>query len=896
MVCRNIFSSAVVRRLAVIVSALGALILAQPSHAADAGTLRATLPNGLGIIIVRDTLAPVVAVQVNYLVGSNEAPEGFPGMAHAQEHMMFRGSKDLSADQLADIGSLMGGDFNANTSEAVTQYLFTVPSNDLDVALHIEALRMADVSDSKEGWDQERGAIEQEVAEDISSPRYLMYQRLRQALFAGTPYTHDALGSRPTFEKTTAGMLKEFHDAWYAPNNAVLVVAGDVDPPAALQKIKELFGAIPAKTLPARPAFAFRPVDVTPIAVETESPVATKMIAMRFPGFEYADFPALELLADVLSSRRFQLYGLVPQGKAVAARFSLDPLQHASIASASISIQPGGDLKQAEARLRAILMDVAKNGVPAKLVAAAKTQEYRAAQTRRNSINALASAWSDAVASEGLVSPDDDLAQIEKVTPAEVNRVARKYLDLEHAVTLTLTPRADTHVAAMEHDFGGRESVAMGETKSVALPPWAQSALNDLSVPRSTLHPTVTSLANGITLIVQPEDVSDTVAVYGHIANRPEIETEAGKEGVAELVQSLFKYGSKRLDRVSFQEQLDSIGASEHAGSDFHVETLAQDFEQGVALLADNELNPAFSPEAMKRARDQYSQMLAARMQTPSFIASRSLRESLFSKGDPSLREPEPENIGRLTMDDVLNYYRNTYRPDLTTIVVIGKITPEKARSVIEKYFGHWRAVGPKPDIDLPAVPINHSATLMVPDETRVQDNVALAQNVPLARKDEDYYALTLGNAVLAGGFYSSRLSNDLRKKTGLVYSVDAGLEAGNTRSVYLISYACDPDNVAKAAEIVSNEIKDMQNHPVSADELNRAKAYLLGQIPLRQANMGQIARRFIALHDLNLPLDEPFAAAGHYARLSAQDVQNAFRKWMRPDDLVRVSQGPVPQ
>jgi zinc protease len=181
--------------------------------------------------------------------------------------MMFRGSAGLSADQLADIGSIMGGDFNANTSEGMTQYLFTVPSTDLDIALHIEALRMADVTDSKEGWDQERGAIEQEVAEDISSPRYTMYQRLRTAMFGGTPYEHDALGSRPTFDKTSADMLKKFHDAWYAPNNAVLVVAGDVEPEAVLAKIKTLFGAIPSKTLPARSSFDFRPMDTKPINV-----------------------------------------------------------------------------------------------------------------------------------------------------------------------------------------------------------------------------------------------------------------------------------------------------------------------------------------------------------------------------------------------------------------------------------------------------------------------------------------------------------------------------------------------------------------------------------------------------------------------------------------------------
>src|SRR6185437_15870738 len=355
MIFQNIFlRGAHVRLLALITMMLAAMPLIS-ARAADQGVVRATLPNGLRVVIVRDTLAPVVSTSLNYLVGSDEAPAGFPGTAHAQEHMMFRGSAGLSADQLADIGSIMGGDFNANTSEDVTQYLFTVPAGDLDIALHIEASRMADVSDSKEGWDQERGAIEQEVAEDVSSPRYTMYERLRGAMFGGTPYEHDALGSRETFDKTSAEMLKKFHDAWYAPNNAVLVVAGDVDPQAALSKVKSLFGAIPSKTLPARPTFDFRPVDTAPIKVETDSPVASRMIAMRLPGWTSADFPALEVLADVLSSRRFQLYGLVAQGKAISSRFSLNPLREASIAEASISVTPGGDLDAAEKTLRAIM-------------------------------------------------------------------------------------------------------------------------------------------------------------------------------------------------------------------------------------------------------------------------------------------------------------------------------------------------------------------------------------------------------------------------------------------------------------------------------------------------------------------------------------------------------------
>ncbi len=136
----------------------------------DPGVLRATLGNGLRVVIVHNSLAPVVATSVNYLAGSDEAPEGFPGTAHAMEHMMFRGSPGLSADQLADIGSIVGGDFNANTREGLTQYLFTVPAEDLDIALNIEALRMRAVLAAPKEWETERGAIEQEVAQDLSEP------------------------------------------------------------------------------------------------------------------------------------------------------------------------------------------------------------------------------------------------------------------------------------------------------------------------------------------------------------------------------------------------------------------------------------------------------------------------------------------------------------------------------------------------------------------------------------------------------------------------------------------------------------------------------------------------------------------------------------------------------
>jgi len=211
---------------------------------------RATLDNGLRVVIVPSPLAPVATVVVNYLVGSNEAPPGFPGTAHAQEHMMFRGSPGLSADQLAELTAAMGGMFNADTQQAITQYFFTVPAADLDLALHIEAIRMGGVLASERLWSQERGAIEQEVARDLSDPEYVMYTKLLADLFKGTPYAHDALGTKASFDETTGALLKKFYDTWYAPNNAIIVIAGQVDPDRTLAVIKELFGPLPRKDAP----------------------------------------------------------------------------------------------------------------------------------------------------------------------------------------------------------------------------------------------------------------------------------------------------------------------------------------------------------------------------------------------------------------------------------------------------------------------------------------------------------------------------------------------------------------------------------------------------------------------------------------------------------------------
>ncbi|HEX6549758.1 MAG TPA: insulinase family protein, partial [Gammaproteobacteria bacterium] len=673
---------------------LPAVFVSVAAGAADKPeVLRATLKNGLRVVIVKNTLAPVVTTEMNYLVGSNETPAGFPGTAHALEHTMFRGSPGLSSDQLMNITAAMGGYANADTQQTITQYYFTVPAEDLNLALHIASIRMRGIDATEKDWDKERGAIEQEVARDLSSPTYLFYKQLLAAMFKGTPYAHDALGTRPSFDKTTAKDLKKFYDTWYAPNNAILVIVGDVEPKQALQQVEKLFADIPAKQLPKRTPIILGNVKAQTLNLPTDLPYGLTLTSFRMPGYKSPDYAAGVILADVLASQRGNLYALVPEGKALYAGFQANAMPDAGLGFAIGVFPNGGDSAALTREIQSRIQQEVKQGVPAELVAAAKKSEIASFAFEKNSVSGLANAWSNALTLQGREAPDDLVAALDKVTVADVNRVAKEYLNQDHAITAILTPESSGKPVAGK-GFGGAESFGTGTSKPVPLPDWAKTALSRLSMPKAAPSPTVSVLPNGIKLIVRSENVSDTVSVYGGIRTEPDMQQPKGQDGVASVLNGLFEYGSPNLNRVQLVTALDDIAASANFGTSFAVRTPAAQFARAVQILADVELHPSLPVQAFKVVQMQTARAQAGQLQSPGYLFDRAFDKALLPAGDPALREATPQSIMQLTLGDVQHYYQQTFRPDMTTIVVIGKITPEAAKAAIEKYFGAWKAEG----------------------------------------------------------------------------------------------------------------------------------------------------------------------------------------------------------
>ncbi len=873
------------------------LLTALPSYAADPSNVtRGTLPNGLQVVIVRNALAPVVTVELNFKVGGDETPEGFPGSAHAEEHMAFRGCTGMSADQTAAIYAQLGGRDNADTQQNLTQYYSTVPAADLEVALHAQAACLRGVDNSEAEWAHERGAIEQEVSRDLSNPTYKFINRLNQAMFAGTPYAHDPLGTRPSFEATTAAALDEFHKKWYTPGNAILVIVGDVEPTATLAKIKELFGDIPNRPLPEHPAINLAPVKPETFTLDSNLPYVLGFIAYRTPGTDSPDYAAAQILGDVLSSQRGNLYGMVPAGKALYAGFGIaESYPKASVGFGEVALPAGVDAAGPINEMRQIVEGYAQKGLPQDLFDAAKRSEIASAEFQRNSIPGLASVWSQALTAEGRNSPDDDLQAIKNVTLADVNRVAKQYLVANNSITATLKPSPSGEAVAAK-GFGGSEKMTSAPTKPVVLPPWAAASLSQLKVPADSVVASDTKLPNGLRLIVKTDRTSPTVTVVGQVDNNADLQTPKGQEGVSDLLDGLYSYGTTTLDRLAFQKALDDIAANESAGYGFSVQVLKEHFSRGVELLADNELHPALPAEAFAVVKDQTTQFVAGNLKSPGYRTSRALELGLVPPGDPSLREVTPDTLGKVTLADVKQYHASTMRPDLTTIVVIGDVTPEEAKAVIAKWFGSWKADGPKPETTLSAIPVNKASAANVPDPQAVQDSVSLAQQLNLNRFDPDYYPIQLGNHVLGGGFYATRLYHDLRQVAGYVYNVDVSMGASKTRASYTVTYGCDPQNVSKARALVQRDLEQMRTQEVSADELHLAKALLLRSIPLGESSEESVAQGLLRRAIIGLPLNEPTIAAKKYFELNADQVKAAFARQVRLDDFVQVVRGPAPQ
>lgn len=887
-------------RLLSAIALISAVVLAAPAVRAqdatagigDRGVYQTRLANGLQVIVVEDHVAPVIHTAVWYRFGSLYETPGKTGLAHGLEHMMFRGTGQISAGGLDDIIARMGAQMNGQTDYDYTNFVFDMPADRLNIAVQIEADRMHHLALRASDWNIERRAVLNEIDGDESSPFFNLLSRVRAAAYPGLPAGRTPVGVRADVASSTVADLRKYYQEWFAPNNAALVVAGDVNHEQVFALAKRDFGGIPSTKLPAH--VSRHPQAATGKVVQAEFPFPFEVLDLAYavPGDTEPGEPAISTLSSLIPNERGPFYqALVESNIALAIEANADTQLRGGLMHVFVVLNPGHTGEEAQQIFQATMNRVLAQGFDLDLVNAAKLQTLAERVYSADSIGGSGDLVGYTYGVVGERNRDED-ARLAALTPQTLLQAARTYLATPNVVG-HLTPNdkpqrssSQKSNAAASDNFSDR--VPNGP---IVEPASIRAQLRTPTTARSKLAPVQFTLPNGMRVIVQEKHDRSTVYIGGAIASSPAF-VPPGKEGIIRLTDALADFGSEHYDFTQLRKATDDIGASVSLGQHFSAHGFSRDFETLLAILADGEEHPAFPDRWLALERSQLSNSINTEQSISGVMVDRAYMQRLLAPEDPALRYASQESIAGLTRDDLIAYTKQYWRPDLTTIAIVGDVSAARVRKAVEDAFGSWNNSGPTPSIKQGPLPAPHTGHAYVGTDAN-QVFIQLGQPA-VARTSRDYDAMNLLTEIVGGpGFFESRLWQELRQKRGLVYSVSSQIKSDPDRGDFEIQLNASPQNVEAAISIVRDQLARLRTQPVSQTELNEAKVRLVSEALLNEASANGQLSEVLEIAQNHLPLDYYSSLTQRYASITPADLQRVAKVYLQPDRLIQVYAGP---
>ncbi|MEO9170994.1 MAG: pitrilysin family protein [Candidatus Baltobacteraceae bacterium] len=858
----------------------------------DRGIYTTHLSNGLHVVVVEDRAAPVVQTEVWYRFGSLDETPGKTGLAHALEHMMFRGSDHISAGGLDDIVARLGAEMNAETSYDATHFYFVMPSDKLNVGLAIEADRMRFLQLRQSEWSIERGAVLNEIEGDESSPFFTLLERVRAAAYPQQPNGRTPLGSRSDVAGARASDIAAYYRRWYAPNNATLVVAGDVDHDAVFAEVQRQFGAIPPKKLPSRPAR--HPIAAHGAVVESNVPFPFEVLDLAYavPGDSEPGEPEISTLATLITNQRSPFYqALVESNIALAIEANADTQLKGGLLHIFVVLNPGHTASEAQAVFQSTLDAQLQSGFSPDLVTAARRLTIADRLYSADSITGIGdlAGYTYGIVGEKISDEDGRLAAL---TPADLLDAAKRYLATPTVVGHLRSSNSQTQGASQKSDASASDDFSKRVPNGpIVEPASVRSAVRTPTTARSKLDPVEFTLGNGIRVIVQEKHDRPTFVLRGTIDASPAFEPES-KSGLIRLASSVADYGSEHYPFAQRRKSIDELGAYVSSGQSFEARGLARDFSTIVGIVADGEERPTFAEPWFTIERDQLANSLQSEDTISGTLIDRAYLRLLASPGDPSLHHATSATVGSLTRDDLLAFAKTYWRPDLTTIAVVGDISASEVRNQLSSAFGSWTVAGAKPDPHDEPYPAAHAGHAYVGTGAS-QVYIRLGQPA-VSRGNPDYDTFLVLNQILgASGSFESRLWQELRQKRGLVYSIGSSVSSNNDRGNFRVEFNATPARVVEAVRFVRSELERLRTEPVTATELEEAKLRLVSNALLEEASADGQVSQILDIATNGLPADYYRSLNERFAKISAADVQRVAKEYLVPDALVQIYAGP---
>jgi len=859
-----------------------------------------TLPNGLAVYTSLDKTTPNVTVQVWYGVGSKDDPVGRSGFAHLFEHMMFKATRDFPAESIDRFTEDVGGFNNASTYDDFTNYYEVVPANHLERLLWVEAERMGALVVDEANFKSERDVVKEELRQRILADPYgrLFGLMLPQATYTTHPYHRPGIGSIEDLDAATIDDVRAFHAAYYRPDNAALIVVGAFDEAKLDAWIDKYFGVLKRPAEPIRRVDAVEPPRKGPGVYDGYGPnVPLPALAITWLGPKASDpdAPALKVLDAILSAgKSSRLYDSLVYDKRIAAQIfsSADLPQQPGNFMVGAVMASGHDLPEGEAALLAEVKRL-RDAPPTDAELAEAKNELVADKLRgRETIDGRGYALGYALEIQGdAARANTEVADLQAVSAADVQRVAQKYLPDERRMTIRYRPESEQpkgQIAAKPPAPPVTSAKYAGPVVTLA-PAGQRQAPPPLAEPVSPVlpKPAERTLANGLRVIVArssdlPLVTADLTVKAGAWAD------PANLAGAAGMTADMLTEGTKTRSAQQIARQIEALGATlgSSAGlesSSVTLNVMPDKLPTGLEIMADVARNPAFAAEELERQRQLALDGLQVSYQEPGSVAGFLAAPVVFG-GTPfgHVSTGTPGSIPRIKTADLATIHARYFRPDNAILVLAGDISAEDGFALAETAFGGWaKPAAPLPD--QPQVTPKPKPRAIAVDMPGAGQAAVTVVRPAIARGDPAYYPGIVANTVLGGG-YSARLNAEIRVKRGLSYGAASGLTARRTTGSFAARAQTKNESAPEVLDLIRAEMAKLAQAPAGPEELKARKSVLVGSFGRQLATTGGLAD---ILGDLALygePLDEITRYTGKVESVSAGEVQAFAARTLSPE------------
>ncbi|HEY9608005.1 pitrilysin family protein [Allocoleopsis sp.] len=869
---------------------------------------KTVLDNGLTVLTKEVHTAPVVTVQVWYKIGShNEAP-GVNGIAHQLEHMMFKGTKERPI-QFGRLFSALGSASNAFTSYDQTAYFGTVEREKLKALLVLEADRMQNSLIEPQQLDKEKRVVISELQGYENSPSYRLNRAVMRAAFPTQPYGLPVGGTKADVQKFTVDQVLEYYRKYYSPDNATLIIVGDFQTEPTLAAVKETFGKVQGKHSaaqseknPASPIQNPKSKTQNPIILREEGSASFLHEVYPLPAINHPDVPALDLMDYVLTGGRNSrlTQALVESGIASDMSGGAINLIGAGWYELSATAAPGQKLEKIEQVLASELAKLRDQGVAQEELNRAKTQLTANVILGNRDITSQATQLGyDELSAGDYRYTDRYLAAVQKVSAADVQRVAQTYLTSGNRTVGFFEPTQLEAKAGEGSTGAGKtsENFSAGSPVDPAEVAKYLPQIDSSTTPTTQALPEEIRLANGMRILLLPDRSTPTVTLTGYIRGGTEFDSQA-KAGLASLTADNVMNGTKTRDALEIAKALEERGASlgfgaNREGVNIEGNSLAADLPILIQSLADVVQNATFPPDKLELTRQQMLTALKVKLDTPSQVAIRTFQQTVYPKNHPFYAFPTEESLKGISREDVMNFYQKHYRPDTTVLSLVGDFDPAKVRSLLETQLSSWQDSGQPPVANYPKVSLPQTRVELNPVLPGKAQSITLLGYRGIERKDPRYYAALVLNQIVGGDTLSSRLGTEIRDRLGLTYGIYSYFQAGLHQGPFLIQMQTAPEDAQKAIASTIALLQQIQQKGVTSSEVAAAKRSLTSEYPVGLAEPDSLAQTILNNEVYNLGSSELRNFVSKIEAVTLEQVNQAAKELLHPENLVVVTAGP---